>query len=92
MDITASSPIGIYDSQMFAHIMDLQGEAKHFFFFIRKWINEVHEVKMKKMVIFYLVVFYLQREKVLPTLEMVHKGVEKKIVGGERKIFKFNFY
>lgn len=68
--------------------MDLQPEAKHFFYFMRRWINDINDVRMKKMIIFYLTVFYLQRVKVLPTLEAVHKGVNKKIVGGEREILE----
>lgn len=75
LDIVASNPIGLYDSDIFRHLMGLQPEATHLFHFIRKWINDLNDIHMKKMIVFYLTVFYLQRVKVLPTLELVHAGV-----------------
>lgn len=82
IDIVASSPIGMFDSDMFHHIMGLQPEAKYFFHFIRKWINEINDIRLKRMLILYLVVFYLQRVNVLPTIDQVHQGVKKEMVGG----------
>lgn len=84
VDIVASNRIALYDSKILSHLIELQPEAKHFFHFIRKWIKDINGVKIKKMVIFYLTIFYLQKVKVLPTLENVHKGAKKELVGGER--------
>lgn len=88
MDIVASNPIGIFDSEIFSHIVDLQPEVKHFFHFIRKWVCDLNDVRMKNMIVFYLTIFYLQRVRVLPTIEQVHKGVKKEMVKGEFLNFK----
>jgi hypothetical protein len=93
VDIVASNPIGLYDSNIFCHIVDLQPEVKHFFHFIRKWMcdRELNDIRMKKMILFYLTIFYLQRVQVLPTLEQVHKGVKKEIVRGKNELYYKTF-
>jgi hypothetical protein len=85
VDIVASNGLGVYDSRILKHLMDLHpnNEAQKLFFFLLKWIKEINAIPIKKMVLFYLVIFYLQQENYLPSLKKVHNRVKKEFCDGE---------
>lgn len=82
MDIVASSIHGTFDSDILHHVVNLQRDFKAFFHFIRKWINDLTDVRLKKMILLYLVIFYMQNINVLPSLRNVHSNLRKEIVQG----------
>ena len=83
VDIVASNLIATYDCDILRYLIHLQDEAVSLFYFVRKWIKDLSNIKMKNMIIFYLVVFFLQRSKVLPTIRSVQSGVKKELIGGK---------
>lgn len=86
MDIVASSPFGVHDSEILYHMVNLQDEFKHFLFFIRNWINDLNDVHLKKMILLYLAIFYMQKRNVLPSLRKVRSMCRKKIVEGMKHL------
>ena len=82
VDIVASSPTGIFDSKIIKHIINLQNDFKPFVFFIRNWIIEIAEVRLKKMILLYLAIFFMQNINVLPSLNMVRSRLRKELVRG----------
>lgn len=84
VDIVASSPLCVIDADILYHVVNLQEEFKPFLYFIRKWINDLNDVRLKKMVLLYLTIFYMQANmNILPTFNHVRSNLRKKYIQGE---------
>lgn len=84
-DISITNGVSVRNSEILKHIFQLQPEAVKFVHYLKKWMeNLIDNFKgFKRYTLTLLVLFYLQQEKVLPSVETVQKGVPIQKTAGE---------
>lgn len=60
---------------MIEHLFNIQPEAKYFFHFIREWFSQ-QGLNFKTYTLAMLVIYYLQTEKLMPSVERVQRNIE----------------
>lgn len=68
------------------HLFELQPEAKRLFFFIKMILPHIHHL-LDGYLLKVLIIVFLQREKFLPSVEMVQEDLPPEFIDGEFKYY-----
>lgn len=85
-DIVVSNGLGVMNSELLKHMFDIQPQARSLYHFVRMWLKN-YNLELRSYQLTLLVVFYLQRKNLMPSVEKIQQGLEKKLVNG--KTLKF---
>lgn len=85
-DIILTNGLSICHSKLLAHLFAIQPQAVSLFHFVKGWLSSQKFDFFQGYTLTLLVVFYLQRVKLMPPVEIVQKNLPKIIIAGEIKI------
>lgn len=79
-DITSKNGLGVANSKLLAHLFKIQPEAVKLYLYVRTRMRTAGLADLKGYTMCLLVIYYLQTKNLMPTIEMVQRGLPKKIV------------
>lgn len=88
-DISINNGLSTRNSQLIAHLFALQPGAVSLFHFIKTWLKTQGFVEFKGYTLTLLVLFYLQQEKLMPTIESVQRDIPKETIDGKNDKLTF---
>lgn len=74
------------NSQLLAHLFEIQPEAVKLFHFVKTWLKVHNFSPFKGYTLTLLVVFYLQSEGLMPPIETVNRFAEKESIDGMKTL------
>lgn len=98
-DIVASNGISVSLSEIMRYLNTIQPKIVNLYHYVRISLN-MGQIKMKRYVVYLLVLFYLQRKRLMPSIELAQKNIKKERIDGKLKnefysykhfIIQFNF-
>jgi hypothetical protein len=81
VDISFNNGLAVENSEMLCHLFDVQPEAAKFFLLMKRWID-IWGGEIKGYSLLLLVIFFLQKRNLFPTINSVQKGVRKLYIDG----------
>lgn len=82
-DIVVDNGLGVASSDLIEHLLDIQPETKYLYHFIRSWLA-LDKVTFKSYTLVMLIIYFLQTQKLLPSIKRVQKNCEVVCIRGER--------
>lgn len=83
-DIVVSG-LGCENSKMMRYLFELQLQSIRLYMFLKKFLPRYNH-KLDGYLLKLLVIFYLQNEKLLPSIEAVQRDVPQQILNGKKRI------
>lgn len=90
-DITTLDGLGVANSKMLAHLFELQPEAVSLHLAVRSWIRSQGLDHLRGYTICLLVLFYLQANNMMPTIQTIQQGVQIKTLNGLYLLYRSIF-
>ena len=79
-EISISNGIPVQNSRMLGHLFSLQPQAIMLVHFVKKWIDSQPGFGgLQRYTIVLMVMFFLQKQDFMPSIEKVQKGCEPKL-------------
>lgn len=82
-DINIVNGLSTENSKLVGHLFKIQPEAVLLYHYIRQWTKLQGLDFLKGYTITLLLIFYLQKKNLMPSVESVQAGVPKKIISGQ---------
>lgn len=79
-DITTKNGLGVANSEILAHLFDIQPHAASLYLSVRAWIRSQGLADLKGYTICLLVLYFLQRVDMMPTIEVVQEGLSHRMI------------
>lgn len=82
-DISFTNGISTCNSNLLAHLFDIQPEAVKLFHFVREWMKSQGFDCLKGYTVTLLVLFFLQQKNLMPSVEQVQQDIEVILIAGK---------
>lgn len=82
-DISVCNGLSVQNSKLFAHLFNIQPEAIALYHFIKRWLKIFDVQKLKGFSLTIMIVFFLQQNNYMPTIEKVQKDLPKVFIDGK---------
>jgi hypothetical protein len=87
-DFIVSNGVGVKNSLMLGYLFDLQPEARKLYHFMKAFLPR-YDLKFEGYFLKLLVIFYLQKEMFLPSIERVQDKLAENKINGEKNVEKY---
>ncbi|XP_070496719.1 terminal uridylyltransferase Tailor-like [Chironomus tepperi] len=77
-DISVTNGLAVHNSQLLGHLFDLQPECVALFHYLKKWLK-CFDVRFKGFSLTLMLIFYMQNNRLLPSIWEVQQGVYPEI-------------
>lgn len=81
-DISVCNGLSVQNSKLFAHLFNIQPEAIALYHFCKRWLQIFDVQILKGFSLTLMIVFFLQQNNLMPTIENVQKNLTKIVIDG----------
>lgn len=78
-DVSVTNGLAVHNSQLIGHLFDLQPECVALFHYLKRWLK-VFDVSFKGFTLTLMLIFYLQCNRLLPSVWEVQQGVHPELI------------
>jgi len=78
-DVSVTNGLAVHNSQLIGHLFDLQPECVALFHYLKRWLK-VFDVSFKGFTLTLMLIFYLQHNRLLPSVWEVQQGVYPELI------------